>query len=141
MFEKFHRKSLPAAVAALITALGVGGVAVAQNQGSSPSKPAPNATPAPSTATPPAADQPTPGDQPDTPGGKADAETNDGPDPAGAKDTPDAQDKAGAAETPDAQEPAGGTETGSETVADDGPGGHADEPGNPNADTQQQGQN
>ena len=32
-------------------------------------------------------------------------------------------------------------ESGSETPGNDGPGGHADEPGNPNADTQQEGQN
>ena len=32
-------------------------------------------------------------------------------------------------------------ESGSETPGNDGPGGHADEPANPNADTQQEGQN
>jgi hypothetical protein len=32
-------------------------------------------------------------------------------------------------------------ESGSETPGNDGPGGHAYEPGNPNADTQQEGQN
>ena len=31
-------------------------------------------------------------------------------------------------------------EPGSETPGDDGPGGYADEPGNPNADTQQEGE-
>ena len=31
-------------------------------------------------------------------------------------------------------------ESGSETPGNDGPGGHADEPGNPNADTEQQGE-
>ncbi len=31
-------------------------------------------------------------------------------------------------------------ESGSETPGDDGPGGYADEPGNPNADTQQEGE-
>ncbi len=41
-----------------------------------------------------------------------------------------------------AKPPAGeSVESGSETPGNDGPGGHADEPGNPNADTQQEGQN
>jgi len=31
-------------------------------------------------------------------------------------------------------------ESGSEALGDDGPGGYADEPGNPNADTQQEGE-
>lgn len=34
----------------------------------------------------------------------------------------------------------GAEDSGSEVAADDGPGGHADEPGNQNADTQQQGE-
>ena len=38
--------------------------------------------------------------------------------------------------------PESNAESSGETAANnDGPGGHADEPGNPNADTQQQGQN
>jgi hypothetical protein len=87
MFEKFHRKSLVATSAALISALGVGGIAIAQNQASTATPPAP------STATPstPAADTP---DAPDTPGA---AETPDAADKSGAPETPDAADKADAA--------------------------------------------
>lgn len=73
------------------------------------------------------------GDQttPDTSGANDQVQRGDqtAPDTSGAK----------SAETP-------GTEAASETsgetgAANDGPGGHADEPGNPNANTQQQGQN
>jgi hypothetical protein len=39
-----------------------------------------------------------------------------------------------------AESTAESTESGSEATGDDGPGGYADEPGNPNADTQQQGE-
>jgi hypothetical protein len=58
--------------------------------------------------------------------------------PAEQPDTP------GSAEQPDtpgsAEEPETPGETGSEVPDDDGPGGHADEPGNPNADHQFEGQ-
>ena len=40
MFERFTRKSLTATVAALVAALGVGGVAVAQSSGSGSQPPA-----------------------------------------------------------------------------------------------------
>jgi hypothetical protein len=61
----------------------------------------------------------------------------------GAADTDSIQDENG---KDDASEPAGNetaerAESGSEVPGDDGPGGHADEPGNPNADTQQEGEN
>jgi hypothetical protein len=39
-----------------------------------------------------------------------------------------------------AESAAESAESGSETPGNDGPGGHADEPGNANADTQQQGE-
>jgi hypothetical protein len=96
MFEKFHRKSLVATGAALISALGVGGIAVAQNQASS------STPPAPSTATPstPAADTP---DAPDTPGAADTPEAGDKADAPGAADTPEAGDKADAAGGKDAE--------------------------------------
>ena len=40
----------------------------------------------------------------------------------------------------DAESNDSAAESGSETSGNDGPGGHADEPGNPNADTEQQGE-
>ena len=56
-----------------------------------------------------------------------------------AADTDSVQDQSG---TDTAAEAAGeSAESGSETPGNDGPGGHADEPGTPNADTQQDGQN
>ncbi len=102
--------------AAAVTALGVGGVAVAQNAGQA-QKPAQ----AKKAAEPkgPDRDNIQSGDQttPEVKGSASEApgtETKDGP---------------GKAEAP-----------GSETKADsDGPGGHADEPGNSNADHQFQG--
>jgi hypothetical protein len=48
----------------------------------------------------------------------------------------DATEPAGAEEN----EPSEAAESGSEAPGDDGPGGWADEPGNPNADTQQEGE-
>jgi hypothetical protein len=56
-----------------------------------------------------------------------------------AADTDTVQDQSGPDTTAESgAEPA---ESGSETPGNDGPGGHADEPANPNADTQQEGQN
>jgi len=73
---------------------------------------------------------------------KAEVEPND---PAGKADTDSIQDENG---KDDASEPAEGpeseaaeaAESGSEVPGDDGPDGWADEPGNPNADTQQEGE-
>jgi len=61
----------------------------------------------------------------------ADAESND----SGVADTDSIQDESGTDTAGEAD-----AESGSETPGDDGPGGYADEPGNPNADTQQQGE-
>jgi len=56
-----------------------------------------------------------------------------------AADTDSIQEQTG---TDNAAEAGGeSAESGSETPGNDGPGGHADEPANPNADTQQGGQN
>jgi hypothetical protein len=130
MFEKFHRKSLTATVAALLAAAGVGGIAMAQNSGSS-------TTPAPSSAAP-AAPSTGAADTPESANDTADAP--DSPNEKG--ETPDGpNDKADGPES--ANEKAdSGTESASEVPGDDGPGGHADEAtGNANATTQQQGQN
>jgi hypothetical protein len=58
----------------------------------------------------------------------------------GDQSTPDASanEQPGSESTADQPESAA-TESGSEQVANDGPGGHADEPGNPNADHQFEG--
>ena len=59
-------------------------------------------------------------------------------DPAGPNDqadTPGSTNEQPGTETPDGSEPAG-----SEVAGNDGPGGHADEPGNPNADHQATGE-
>jgi hypothetical protein len=56
-----------------------------------------------------------------------------------ATDTDSIQDQSG--KDTAAESGAESADFGSETSSNDGPGGHADEPGNPNADTQQEGQN
>jgi len=109
---------LGAALAAL-AALAIGGSALASAAGSG-SQPAP-----------------APAVQQDS--ANADAATNE---PAEKGDTDSIQDENG---KDDASEPAEGpeneaAESGSEVPGDDGPGGWADEPANPNADTQQQGE-
>ncbi len=92
--------------ACAVTALGVGGIALAQGA----------TTPVDSTAT------------------TAASESSSGPD----TDTVQSGDQTGpdtsqGAEAPDSSS---GESTGSEVPGGDGPGGHADEPGNPNADHQ-----
>jgi hypothetical protein len=52
----------------------------------------------------------------------------------------DATEPAGAEENEASEAAESGSESGSEAPGDDGPGGWADEPGNPNADTQQEGE-
>lgn len=126
---------LGAALAAL-AALAVGGSALATAAGNG-SKPAPPAAASEQSAA------------------KADAEVNDN---AAEKPGTEAADGTKQADTDslqvengkdDATEQAAGNESetgseaesGSEVSGNDGPGGHADEPANPNADTQQEGQN
>ena len=126
MFERFHSKTITATAAALVAALGVGGIAVAQNGGSSPSSAAPAKAPAARHAP----SNEVPGQESTAPENSATDHDNvqqgdqNAPDPAGQGDKPD-----------------NGTESGSEVPNNDGPGGWADEAnGNPNADTQQQGE-
>ena len=121
MFERFKRKSLTATVAALVAALGVGGVAVAQSSGSG-SQPSPASTPRSSPPT-----QETAGQESNAPENSATDRDNI---QAGDQTSPDPAD--GGSEKESANE----QETGPEVAGDDGPGGHADEPGNPNADHQ-----
>ena len=106
---------LGAALVAL-AALAVGGSALASANGN-PSSPA-KAPAALKQQAPPAAD----------------AESNDS-----AADTDSVQDQSG--KDTAAESATESAESGSETPGNDGPGGHADEPGNPNADTQQEGNN
>lgn len=75
-------------------------------------------------------------------GGKAGAVENE---PAEKADTDSIQDENGKDDATEAaegaeNEKAEAAESGSEVPGDDGPGGWADEPANPNADTQQQGE-
>src|SRR4051794_27645671 len=114
MFERFHRKSLTATAAALLAALGVGGVALAQS-----------GNPTQKAASPPSAANAAT-DLPESASDKPDG-------PESANDTADAPESA--------NDPADGSEqeSGSEKANDDGPGGHADESGNANADHEAQG--
>jgi cytoskeletal protein RodZ len=147
MFERFSRKSMAATGAALLAALGVSGVAIAQ---------AGNGVPSPSKAQSTVA----PAQAKEKPGVESNAPENSGRDPDNVQYTapgdPDAKTaaaKTGAtntsagsksAEAPGSEQPAaseqsGSEQPGSEVANDDGPGGHADEPANPNADHQFQG--
>lgn len=113
-----------AGVAAGLAALALGGSAIS---GAASNAPATHTgTPgAQESTTGPDTDNVQSGDQstPDTPGSA---------DPRSASDRADGR----------AGNEAAGSESGGESAVDsDGPGGHADEPGNPNADTQQEGQN
>jgi hypothetical protein len=64
-------------------------------------------------------------------------ETGDDNVQSGDQSTPDTPGQADTSDSNQAETPDNGTEAaGSEVANDDGPGGHADEPGNPNADHQ-----
>jgi hypothetical protein len=121
MFDR-HWNKIAGLGAALIASMGLGGAALAANNGTAPSK-----APAPvvSTATTPSSTTQTP-----------DKETNDGS-TAPDKETSDAAEAPGTETSDGAETP--GQESGSEQPDNDGPGGHADEPGNPSADHQAQG--
>jgi hypothetical protein len=110
--------------AAVIAALATGGAvfAQAQNSGSTPPANQPAAQPQ------------------EAPASEQGAPENSAADPDNVQDEngkDDAAEKAGTNEKAESPETPG--ETGSEAPNDDGPGGHADEPGNPNADHQFQG--
>lgn len=113
MIERFTRKSLVATGAALLAALGVGGAALAQS-GSPTAPPQKGDTPA--------------GEVRETPGQESGAPESSAADPDNVQDSTSKDSPAEQAQ-----------ESSSEVPGDDGPGGHADEPGNPNADHQFQG--
>jgi hypothetical protein len=107
---------LGAAIAAL-AALAVGGsaLATAAGGGSQPAK---------------------------APAAQQSAPTSEANDPVGAADTDSIQGENGKDDATEAENEANDpAENGSEVPGDDGPGGHADESGNPNADTEQEGEN
>jgi membrane protein DedA with SNARE-associated domain len=117
-----HLKKIAAGLAAL-TALALGGSALAQAGGTT-AKPTPQ-----SAATSTASE--TPGTQQSDAADRDNVQSGD----QSAPETPDAEKGESAQEPP---ESANETE-GSEVPGDDGPGGHADEPANPNADHQHEG--
>jgi negative regulator of sigma E activity len=130
MFERMKSRTAVATAASLVAALGVGGVAVAQN--SSNATPTQKANPVTkvqgqqksaqeNSATD--SDNVQSGDQSAPDKGGADSETNDA-----------------SSEQPGTETNDSGEQPGSEVSNNDGPGGHADEPGNANADHQAQGQ-
>jgi hypothetical protein len=142
-----HGKKLIVTVGA-VSALAFGGAALA-NGGSTPVKTA--AQPPVEQKSGPDRDKVQSGDQttPDVAASKADrassAESPSAPDTdpvqSGDQSTPDTPGSAEQPETPGSvEQPETSGETGSEVANDDGPGGHADEPGNANADHQFNGQ-
>lgn len=161
MFERFPRRTLAATGAALLAAMGIGGAAIAQSNGSRPAKThsrpvaaqsgekpgVESKAPENSAKDPDNVQYTAPGD-PDYKGaGKARGVVIKSKKAAKRSATPTAE-KPGTEQSPASESP--GTEkagnesssekAGSEVSGDDGPGGHADEPGNPNADHQFQGQ-
>jgi hypothetical protein len=136
-----HGKKVIVTVGA-VSALAFGGAALA-NGGSTPVKPA--AQPAVEQTSGPDRDSIQSGDQttPDVGASKtarsSSAESSSAPDTdtvqSGDQSTPDTPGSAEQPETPgSAEQPETTGETGSEVPNNDGPGGHADEPGNANAD-------
>jgi hypothetical protein len=132
MFDGLKSKTAVATTASLIAALGVGGVAVAQNSGNT--TPAQKANP----VTQVQGQQKGAQENSATDSDSVQSSDQSAPDKGSAADT----------ETNDASSEQPGTETndssgeqpGSEVSNNDGPGGHADEPGNANADHQAEGQ-
>jgi len=126
MFERLKiRKTLVAAGVAVIAAMGLGGAAIAQSGGTAtaaqPNSPvAQNERAAPENS---ATDRDNVQDE----NGKDDAtEKSEGSERSEAAEGPEKAEKGEASE-------------GKEVPGDDGPGGHADEPGNPNANHEFQG--
>ena len=120
---------------AALAALALGGATLA-SAGGSPSTPS---TPAPAVVQPGAVAAAA--ETPDT-GQKADAETAGGSKAADTDSIRSENGKDDATEQPGSEQASGSekAESGSEAPGNDGPGGHADEPGNPNADHQAEGQ-
>jgi cytoskeletal protein RodZ len=145
MFERFTRKSMAATGAALLAALGVSGVAIAQSGNGTPASPekpgVESNAPENSAKDGDNVQYTAPGD----PDAKAAATSSKSTASASNASATQSTASKSAAEAPGTEQPAaseqsGAEQPGSETSKDDGPGGHADEPGNPNADHQFQGQ-
>ena len=127
MIERFTRKTVVATGAAFMAALGVGGAAIAQS-GGSPQK----------ADTPASAVREAPGQESNAPENSA-ADPDNVQDENGKDDADEASEasedgKEDANEAPERSE-----RESAEVPDDDGPGGHDDEPGNPNADHQFEG--
>ena len=120
---------------AVLAALALGGATLASAGGSPPTR----STPTPAVVVPAgaAADAET-----NDTGQKADAETADGTKVADTDSIQSENGKDDATEQPGSQQASGTekAESGSEAPGNDCPGGHADEPGSPNADHQFEGQ-
>jgi hypothetical protein len=130
MFDRLKSKTAIATAASLIAALGVGGVAVAQNSGSGVSS-SPQATAAAVKSSE------IPGKESKAPdNSQADQDNVQAGDQSGAdKGTSDSS--ASDQETNDAPD---GQQSGSDQETNDGPGGHADQTGNSGADHEASGQ-
>ncbi len=113
-----------------LAALAAGGSALAQ-AGTTTVKPAVEPASAPDRDHVQSGDQTTP-DKPAAGAAKATKAQSTGTDTGSGSEAP-------GAETNPANEAAGSETSGSEAPSNDGPGGHADEPGNPNADNQFEG--
>ena len=118
---------------AALAALALGGATLASAGDSTPV----GSTPAVVVPGAPAADAET-----NDTGQKADTETADGNKAADTDSIQSENGKDNATEQPGSEQASGSetAESGSEAPGNDGPGGHADEPGNPNADHQAEGQ-
>ena len=147
MFKRFRNKATTATAAALLAALGVGGVALAQ---SSSSGPASNQSGSPTVqlrqssiagAEAPGQESTAPensaADPDNVQGGD---QSNDEANDSAGSDANDAPDKGEVSDKADAeQDPASERESGSDVPGDDGPAGHADEPGTQNANHEAEG--
>jgi hypothetical protein len=141
MFERLKSKTAVATTASLIAALGVGGVALAQNSGSA--TPAQKANPVAKVQSQPskakagsAAKDSSATDSDNVQSGDQSA-----PDTGSAQEQPGTEtNDSGAQEQPGTETNDSGEQPGSEVSNNDGPGGHADEPGNATADHEAQGQ-
>jgi hypothetical protein len=163
MFERFPRRTIAATGAALLAAMGLGGAAIAQSNGSQPAKTQANPAavqssekpgvesnaPENSAKDPDNVQYTAPGD-PDYKGGGKAAQTvaasSSGSGTSGSSQSgTSGQSGSSAAEKPGTEQSPGSEKAGSEKAdsevpGDDGPGGHADEPANANADHQFEGQ-
>ena len=139
MFERFHRKTLAATAAAMFAAMGIGGAAIAQSGNSQPSQSSERPGVESNAPENSAKDRDNvqytaPGDPDAKQSGKLTAS------PSGSSKEAPGTEQNPASETPGSESPeTPGSESRETPSNSDGPGGHADEPGNPNANHQFQG--